>query len=45
MNILMLATAVLVAGNETTRNLLSGIMWALASIPTRCASWLPTHPW
>lgn len=33
MNILMLATAVLVAGNETTRNLLSGIMWALAEHP------------
>ena len=33
MNILMLATAVLVAGNETTRNLLSAIMWALAEHP------------
>jgi cytochrome P450 len=33
MNILMLATAVLVAGNETTRNLLAGTMWALAQQP------------
>jgi cytochrome P450 len=33
MNILMLATAVLVAGNETTRNLLAGTMWALAQHP------------
>ena len=30
MNILMLATAVLVAGNETTRNLLAGSIWALS---------------
>jgi cytochrome P450 len=33
MNILMLATAVLVAGNETTRNLLAGMVWALAQHP------------
>jgi cytochrome P450 len=33
MNILMLATAVLVAGNETTRNLLAGSIWALAQHP------------
>jgi len=33
LNILMLAIAVLVAGNETTRNLLAGSMWALAQHP------------
>ena len=33
MNILMLATAVLVAGNETTRNLLAGSMWSLSRHP------------
>lgn len=32
-NILMLSIATLVAGNETTRNLLSGCIWALASHP------------
>jgi cytochrome P450 len=32
-NILMLSIATLVAGNETTRNLLSGCMWALAEHP------------
>jgi cytochrome P450 len=33
MNVLMLATAVLVAGNETTRNLLAGSIWALSQHP------------
>jgi cytochrome P450 len=32
-NILMLSIATLVAGNETTRNLLSGCMWSLARHP------------
>jgi cytochrome P450 len=32
-NILMLAIATLVAGNETTRNLLAGSMWSLAENP------------
>ena len=38
MNILMLATAVLVAGNETTRNLLAGTIWALARHPGQMRS-------
>ena len=33
MNILMLATAVLVAGNQTTRDLLAGTIWALTRHP------------
>jgi cytochrome P450 len=36
-NILMLSIAVLVAGNETTRNLLSGMMWSLATHPDQMA--------
>jgi cytochrome P450 len=42
-NILMLATAVLVAGTETTRNLLAGIMWALAEHPDEMRK-LAAHP-
>ena len=33
LNILMLATAVLVAGNQTTRDLLAATMWTLAQHP------------
>jgi cytochrome P450 len=36
-NILMLSIATLVAGNETTRNLLSGCMWSLAQHPDQAA--------
>jgi cytochrome P450 len=36
-NILMLSIATLVAGNETTRNLLAGSMWSLANHPDQIA--------
>ena len=37
LNILMLSTAVLVAGNGTTRNLMSGMMWLLSQHPDQFA--------
>jgi cytochrome P450 len=42
-NILMLAIAVLVAGNETTRNLLSGTMWSLSEHPDQMALLATDH--